>query len=630
MSLSIPDEIVFFNIDYSSNLKDVEEVPIIKNHKDSRRVQGVDFLFYINNEHQLKKATIKNKRMYLEYFKTSYYNAQYAFVPNWNLQTNNNNDCTGMLTIIELENKLHLCILLRLNESYGHYLVFNGNFNQLGMYTDVESILKDWYPKKIHFNLCKGFYVNQVYGKKFNEYFNKSVNTHITENYFTSKVDGPDIISIDDKLIESIFDTYKVYHVIYCIDNHSERVQIEKNKQHLIAVPIDEKPIGETGYKVASFVYVSFESLMSVPSKMTKGSFLRYILNNKQGTTFQRLVPDNSKPTRIKIVSEKDFKLLNDTHTNIKVGNFNYLVGTEVGLIEDPKKMGITLSIIKNNTHNIDTSNIEVTFNTIKDIHHVYGMGTSRNRCTHRGFCTYRGFRNTSRPHPRPFVDDENIKNHQYFQQTEQTDNLSQLYMENYVCRLGKVAVQFLDREYSAINTVINNCCNKSIITSGCPSSFEKNDIYSNDIKKKNNKKTNWLGFSCSKHIDTCDSISSNKKLSDLYFDRCKSTYMKKLFGTIGPGMPTTCIYLNVWWDEADITKYRVRSYFIYDGLGIAQSLIDGCGITFLGYSFTHQSSFCYLEKIGGEIVILKNDPDIFSMFAWGKSGGIPDAVRGM
>ena len=105
---------------------------------------------------------------------------------------------------------------------------------------------------------------------------------------------------------------------------------------------------------------------------------------------------------------------------------------------------------------------------------------------------------------------------------------------------------------------------------------------------------------------------------------------MKKLFETIGPGMPTTCIYLHVWWDKADITKYRVWSYFIYDGLGIAQPLLDGCGITFLGYSFTHQSSFCYLLKTGGEIVILKNDPDIFSMFAWGKSGGIPDATRGM
>ena len=70
----------------------------------------------------------------------------------------------------------------------------------------------------------------------------------------------------------------------------------------------------------------------------------------------------------------------------------------------------------------------------------------------------------------------------------------------------------------------------------------------------------------------------------------------------------------------ADITKYRVQSYFIYDGLGIAQPLFDGYGITFLGYLFTHQSSFCYLEKNGGEIVILKNDPDIFSMFAWGKA----------
>ena len=105
---------------------------------------------------------------------------------------------------------------------------------------------------------------------------------------------------------------------------------------------------------------------------------------------------------------------------------------------------------------------------------------------------------------------------------------------------------------------------------------------------------------------------------------------MKKLFEKIGPGMPTTCLYLHVWWDEADITKYNVRLYFMYDGLGITEPLFNGCGITFLGYAFTHESSFCYLEKLGGREVVLKNDPDIFSMFAWGKSGGVNDAKRSM
>ena len=87
---------------------------------------------------------------------------------------------------------------------------------------------------------------------------------------------------------------------------------------------------------------------------------------------------------------------------------------------------------------------------------------------------------------------------------------------------------------------------------------------------------------------------------------------------------------MHIWKDELDFIKYKVRSYFLYDGLGIAQSLFDGCGITFLGYTFTHETTFCYLEYLDGTIVVLKNFPDIFSLFAWGKSGGVADASRAM
>lgn len=576
------------------------------------------------------KSAIKNKRLYVEDFKSKNSDALYAFVPNWNLQLNPTRSTNGLLSVIEWNDTLHLCICLRSNNKYGHYLVFKGDFKSLGNYTNRLSIMKDWYLKKREFDQIKGYYVNQVLGTCVNKYFGQCINSTIEENYFTSKIEGPDIISLDSKMIESLFDSYKVYNVIYCVDNKLKRTNMEKESQNLIAVPLDQVPLDGTIHEVASFVYVPFECLRSISATMTKGSFMHYVLKHRVGKTFRRLVPNNSKPTRIKLVTEDQIKELAKVHNVIELDSFKFVSATEVGLIDDPGHLGTTVSIIKNNTKNIEASNIEVTFETVKEIHHVYGKGTSRKRCKHAGFCIYRGLRNTNRSHPGPFVDDENIKNHQYYQQTEQTDNLSQLYMEKFIDRIGKVAIQFLEREYSILQKVINNCCNKSILTSGSPLNFTKKDAINNVVKTKQNKKSSWLGFACSKHLDTCDSISGNKTLSQLFSDRCKSKYMETFYNTIGPGMPTTCIYLHVWYDELDFIRYKVKAYFNYNGLGISQPLFDGCGITFLGYAFTHESSLCYLEDMKGENVILKNNPDIFSMFAWGKSGGVPDASRGM
>ena len=64
-----------------SDIHFVEDRKII-NHKESRRVLGTDFLFYANNEKQLLKSTIKNRRLYLKEFKASYKNVQCTFVPN--------------------------------------------------------------------------------------------------------------------------------------------------------------------------------------------------------------------------------------------------------------------------------------------------------------------------------------------------------------------------------------------------------------------------------------------------------------------------------------------------------------------------------------------------------------------
>ena len=318
------------------------------------------------------------------------------------------------------------------------------------------------------------------------------------------------------------------------------------------------------------------------------------------------------------------------THDEIVVDEFTFLVGTERGDVENKKNIGSMLSVIKNNKKHMSDANLNITFDSIQLIHDVYGKGTTRKRCNHRGFCTYRGHRNTNRSHPGPFVDGDNIMNHQYFQQTQQTDNLSQLFAEKKVNDLGDLATNFLETEYPSIKKVINNCCDKSILTSGCPLEYSKRDMQSNRISIKKNKQTNWLGFCCSNHIDSCDSIQHNKAMSQLYKERCHSLYMKTLETNIGPGMPTTCQYLHVWDNKALSKEYIVHSYFIYNGLGIAQSLFDGCGFTFLGYAFSHCTSLCYLEHISNNSIILRNNPNIFSLLAWGKSGGLKDALRSM
>ena len=39
---------------------------------------------------------------------------------------------------------------------------------------------------------------------------------------------------------------------------------------------------------------------------------------------------------------------------------------------------------------------------------------SKREWCDHIGFASYRGTKNTKRPHPRPFVSDESIGDHQH------------------------------------------------------------------------------------------------------------------------------------------------------------------------------------------------------------------------
>ena len=261
-------------------------------------------------------------------------------------------------------------------------------------------------------------------------------------------------------------------------------------------------------------------------------------------------------------------------------------------------------------------------------IHSVYGKGTNRSRCNHLGFATYRGTKNSNRSFPLPCVDDNEIHNHQYYMQSQNKNALLQPTCEKLINLLGQHAENFGRREYPQLYNIVRDSCNKSILTSGSPRIYHKQKNNSIGDRVFNNKSSNWLGFCCSNHLDTCDQIKDHK-LSDMFERECATPYMKRFFNRIGAGMPTSCQYYHIWNDTAINTiVYEVSAYLLHNGLGIAAKLNDYTSITFVGYAFSHCSTFCYLFDKENNYYVMRNDTDTFCLVAWGRSGGSKEFMR--
>ena len=129
----------------------------------------------------------------------------------------------------------------------------------------------------------------------------------------------------------------------------------------------------------------------------------------------------------------------------------------------------------------------DITFDTIRDIHHCYGKGQKRKTCDHIGLGSYRGPRNSVRSNPRPFVADQDIGNHQYFNESQNTHQLAQPFIEQLVSSLGHNANNFGKNVSPDLFKVIDDSCTKSIITSGSPNKI-KIDTSLKSIGTKLNK----------------------------------------------------------------------------------------------------------------------------------------------
>jgi hypothetical protein len=600
-------------------------------HSSTRTVKGTSNLYYIENN-CLKCCEISASRCSKKWFETQYPKASFAFCGNPNVSNAPTNG-SGLLTILHINNSSYLLgILVDGDTNGGLYLLWTGYLEGLMMDSFSDSnnslISKTWNCKYIKYNETQGTHISQVYGQKIQLNIS-NYSSNYKEEYFIMSPLGPDIMKVPTRTtLDMLMMKCKLneeYIVVYCIDNAVERKT--KHKTNHLSICCGKGQMLVDDFSTKLFADIDIELLRKIKTNFNEEQFTEYILQHCTGQCYQRLIAPRGKATRIKLVTETEFNNLIAHCKEIKFDNHHFLVGKETGRLEKADNLGVLVSTIGYDSTIISLTK-DITFDTIELFHTVYGKGSYRERCTHLGLATYRGPRNSNRPHPNVFVHENEITDHQYFNAKENTFSFGQVFTEQIINSLGESAMSFGRKEYPNLFDIIDNSCTKPILTCGSPRKFrrdhsliEKRDEF---MKLYDNSNNNHLSFASTNHLDDCDNL--NKGITSEYFiNKCITKYDKRMLETIGASMPTTCQYHHVWKKKSYSKEYDVSCYFIYDGLGIAQPLVNTCSIMFMASSFSHSTSFCYLKRKHDNSIITRNDPDTFTLLAWGKSGGPKD-----
>jgi hypothetical protein len=354
-------------------------------------------------------------------------------------------------------------------------------------------------------------------------------------------------------------------------------------------------------------------------------------LKSKATKIYKLLVPSLSKPTRIKLVSPIVFedmrqmvgsKLMYYNHVQEAGNEIEMLLGEEVGDLT--RNRGVLLAGIASDPTLLELAQKHANFEFVINLLQAYGhYGQERHCSSHLGLATYRSKRSSERANPRPSQDPTKVMEQQYFIHNMQTNPLLQNLMEQIIKELAKYAHDFMVASFGSLGIQFKGVCDKRILTSGV----------SSRVPKLQRKQPKFLSFFCASHCDTCDLLKGDD-LNHFKEKSGKDQYIKKLLESMEDeiGLPTSCQYFHVWSDDKKKNAYDVNAYFIHIGLGVAHPLKHMDGVTFLGYAYTHCTSFCYLTtttEVSPARVILRNDSeDIFSMVAWGTSGGSSDYQR--
>ncbi len=588
------------------------------------------------------KWDVMKTRLSKEFIRQKFPNWYMAFFPNFNLHKVHENSQDGYLTALFYKASWKIAIFLGGSLSKSSFLVWKASrtidlIYWNGFNVCLNEILEKWELATLNTNEAEVFFLSQVYGPKL-----KIVIQTPKIDSVSISPEGPDKTMTITKMqkceMECRASNTTEYNVIYMLRRDViNRIPGNDKKRSSISIPLLKKR-NMGFYFIETFVDVDIASV----KKHLKDN---YDMNDYQnlfqhamkeskfeiiGEPYEMIVPIINTTTRLKIVNDQDFNLLKQKCRNVRHGGSIFLFGNESGSLNVEKNRGVQISCI-GIEDSLSQIKKNLSFEHVQLMHEVYGNGASRKSCSHIGLSTYRGRRESKRCHELVSVAPNTSCDHQYFSTLNNTYPLGQQFAEGIVADLSEAAECFGRRENPYLFSFISHSCKTSILTSGSPKSYKKrkheDKSTSTKTTLKSNVNNNFLGFSCGKHIDTCDILTADFVEKEIKLEN-RPKYVSDILAEVGTlGMPTTCQYFHMWCNPEDASQYDVNGYFMYHSYGIAHQFLDKSSFTFLGFAFEHNSSLIVLKHKSTKKVITKNNPDIFSLLAWG-SGGDKNNVR--
>lgn len=659
MSEGVCDNELGFNIGGFLNLTDRSSDDTVAGEAKSHTVRGTDTVYYIRDgQEMIYTHELKNSFMTKEEFASNFQNAKIAFMDNRNVHDRPDKQ-TGALTIVEVGNRRRLCVCLRFvsNPPCAEFLSWDGDIDALLNYESFEflnmhQIFNYWSFVRIpaeKISSTKMSFISQVFGPQL------GLTTYPGEKSYNDRknlcVDhkGGDILDVPSlerlRRFRPVPPT-KLYRVIYTTcpaikkSTHSDTSQNHSSSTTLVA--LFRKPVLTIWFaRIQEFVRVKIDALQNIPPTFeSENLFNNFLLENKVGDIEQYLVPsDLQHPIRLKVLSDRDFEVRWNKTTRSKVcyiGSRRFILSEEQGPLENNDGVCLSTISIDGRLLNRKTVQKAATFETVRRLEAMYGSGHTRNRMSHLGFNSYRGPRNSDRVVARPCMDPESVKEHQYFNESNNKEQFLQAEFENNISsKLITYASDYGCEEHRLLFNAIDDCCDRTILTSGKSTTAFTLGLQDPIVQQKKKLRAKSitlvpLGFCSTSHVDSCDLLKAEEDIT-FFRSSTASPYITKLHDLVGCGLPTTCQYRHIWERSYDETKqhYDACSYFMFESLNIAHNLVDMTSMLFLGYSFMHCTSFCYLIDKRTSRIITSNSPsDMFSLFAWGSSGGSKDRNR--
>jgi hypothetical protein len=331
---------------------------------------------------------------------------------------------------------------------------------------------------------------------------------------------------------------------------------------------------------------------------------------------------------RIKTVNQEEFRVLNNRNHLLasfeKVepvwSNKVYFFGSEPCDLNDSHAIGILVSSWKRDKR---ITQCRLNYSFARAALCVYGKGYGkRNVSDSIGMNVYvqtKG-RGTNRCHPSPLVADEEIAQHQYYNQ-HQGDVLSTPHIRATLNNLVQGATAIAHDHNPYFMTLVGPCCSRSILTTGhIPKPQGK--------KKKGGKRTvysltpttSWVCFS---HVDINDALTAPQVRDWLAISRSRKwVQCQRFLEEADPVcLPTTCGYQFCYADDEVKDNLEVRTFFSMEGLGLAMNLEDGISHHFMGAAFSHHTCLSVIQRMNDNKVNCSNSDDSFLIVAWGNSG---------